>query len=69
MSNFRLNKNTLTGPVNCKKAARHNVHLSLCAKSRKTNDPKSREGPKDPVWQFFDDFEVKYLQIAIFSEK
>ena len=37
------NKNTLTGPVNCKKTTRHHVHLSLCAKLRKTNDAKSRK--------------------------
>ena len=40
------NKNTLTRPVNCKKTTRHHAHLSLCAKSRKTNDAKSRKWPK-----------------------
>ena len=24
------NKNTLTGPTNCKKTTRHHAHLSLC---------------------------------------
>ena len=38
-----FNKNSLTGPVNCKKTTRHHVHLSLCAKLRKTNDAKSRK--------------------------
>ena len=37
------NKNTLTGPANCKKTTRHHVQLSLCAKSTKTNDAKSRK--------------------------
>ena len=37
------NKNTLTGPVNCMKTTRHHAHLSLCAKSRKTNNAKSRK--------------------------
>ena len=38
-----VNKNTLTGPVNCKKTTRHRAHLSLCTKSRKTNNAKSRK--------------------------
>ena len=59
--------NTLSGPANCKKTTRH-VHLSLCAKSRKTKDAKSRKWPKNLIWAIFDDFEVKYLHIAIFSE-
>ena len=64
------NKKTLTGPTNCKKTTRHHGHLTLCAKSRKTNDAKSKNGQKPQFGQFFfDDFEVKYLQIAIFSEK
>ena len=36
--NIIIDKNTLTGPVNCKKTTRHHAHLSLCAKSKKTND-------------------------------
>ena len=36
------NKNTLTGPANCKKTTRHHAHLS-CAKSMKINDGKSRK--------------------------
>ena len=59
-------KNTLTGPTNCKKTTRHHTHLLFCAKSRKTSDAKLR---KPHFGQFFDDFEVKYLQIANFSEK
>ena len=38
-----INKNTSTGPTNCKKITRHHAHLSLCAKSGKTNDEKSRK--------------------------
>ena len=66
---FKENKNIFSGQANCKKTTRHYAHLSLCAKSRKTNDAKSRKWPKNLIWQFFDDFEVKYLQIADFSEK
>ena len=47
------NKNTLTGPANCKKTTRHHTHLSLCAKSRKTNDAKSRKWPKTSIWAIF----------------
>ena len=35
------NKNTyMTGPANFKKTTRHHAQLSLCAKSRNTNDAK-----------------------------
>ena len=63
------NKNALTGPANCKKTTRHHVHLWLCAKSRKTNDAKSRKWPKTSIWAIFDGFEIKYVQTANFSEK
>ena len=66
---FNKNKNTLSGPANRKKTTRHHAHLSLCAKSRKTNDAKSRKWPKTSIWAIFDDVEVKYLQVANFSEK
>ena len=36
-----FNKNTLTGPANCKKTTGYHAHLLLCAKSRKTNDNAS----------------------------
>ena len=49
------NKHTLTGMMNCKKTARHHVNLSLCAKSRKTNDAKSRKWQKPQFGQFFGD--------------
>ena len=50
------NKNILTGPVKCKKTTRHHAHLSLCAKSRKTNDAKSRKWSKTSIWAIFGRF-------------
>ena len=56
-SNFFLfwciNKKTLTGTANCKKTTRHHTHLSLCAKSRRTNDAKSRNWLKTSIWAIF----------------
>ena len=54
-SEVNRNKNTLTRPANCKKSTRHHTHpdLSLYAKSRKTNDAKSRKWPKTSVWAIF----------------
>ena len=49
-SYLKMNKNTLTGPKNCKKTTRHYVHVSLCAKSRKTNTAKLRKWPKTSIW-------------------
>ena len=46
-------KNTWTGPANCKKTTRHQVHLSLCAKLRKTNDAKPKKCPKTSNWAIF----------------
>ena len=69
MLNSTLNKNTLTGPAHCKKTTRHHAHLSLSAKPKKANGTKSREWPKTSILAIFDDFEVKYLQIANFSKK
>ena len=65
LSKLSGNKNTMTGPVNSKETTRH-AHLSLCTKSKKTNVEKMA---KNLSGQFFDDFEVKYLQIANFFEK
>ena len=57
------NKNTLTGPANCKKTTRCHAHLSLCAKS-------SWEMAKNLNWDnFWDTFEAIYLEDASFSEK
>ena len=64
----KINKNTLTGPTDCKKTTRH-AYISLYAESRKTNVAKSRKWPKTSIWAIFDDVDVKYLQIANFSEK
>ena len=64
MTNLKKNRNTLTGPGNCKKTTRHHALLSLCAKSRQTNDAKSRKWPKTLFCAIFDDFEAKYLEIA-----
>ena len=47
------NKNTLTGPANCKKTTRYHAHLSLSGKSRKTNDAKSRKWQKPQFGQLF----------------
>ena len=66
---FEGNKKTLTGPTNYKKTTRHHAHLSLCAKSIKANDVKSRKWPKISIWAILDDFEVKDLQIANFFWK
>ena len=41
------NKNTLTGLTNCKNTSRHHAHLSICAKSRKTNRAKLWKWPKN----------------------
>ena len=49
----KVNKNTLTGPANCKKTTRLHAHLPLCIKSRKTNDAKSRKWPKTSIWAIF----------------
>ena len=48
--------NTLTGPANCKKTSRHHAHLSLCEKSRKTDDAKSRKWAKTSIWAIFGQF-------------
>ena len=49
---FFKSKNTLTGPANWKKTTRHYADLSLCAKSRKSNDAKLRKWPKNSIWAF-----------------
>ena len=52
-------KNTLTGPTNCKKTSRHHGHLSLCSKSKKTNDTKLRKWPKTSIWAIFGRFRAQ----------
>ena len=46
-------KNTLTGLTNCKKTTRHHAHVSLCGKSMKTNNAKSRKWTKTSIWAIF----------------
>ena len=48
-SKSKIKKNELTGPANCKKTSRYHAHLSLCAKSRKTNDEKSNKWLKTTI--------------------
>ena len=63
-----VNKNTLTGPANCKKTTRHHAHLS-CAKSRKTDDAKSRKWPKTSIWAIFWRFRGQISPNCIFFWK
>ena len=59
------NKNTLTGPTNCKKTTRNHAYHYVQNQGKLMM--QSREnGQKPQSGQFFDDFEVKYLQIANF---
>ena len=43
----------MSGLANFRKTTRHYTHLSLCLKSRKTNDAKSRKWPKASIWAIF----------------
>ena len=62
------NKNTLTGPANCKKTTRHHAHLSLRAKSRKTM--QSRENRQKPQFrQFLTISRSNIFKLQIFPEK
>ena len=63
------NKNTLTEPVNRKKTTRHHAHLSLCARSRKTNHAKSRKWPKTSIWAIFGRFRGQIFPIYNFFWK
>ena len=65
-----INKNTLTGPADCKKTTWHHAHIYHYVQNQGKLMMQSREnGEKPQFGQFFDDFEAKYLEIAIFSEK
>ena len=68
-TNSTGNKNTMTGLVNCKKTTRHHAHLSLGAKSRKTNDAKSRKWPKTSISAFFLQFWGQISRNCKFCEK
>ena len=59
----------MTGLTNCKKTSRHHSQLLLCVKVRKTNDAKSTKWSKTSILAIFDDFKVKYPQIANCPEK
>ena len=48
-SNAMVNKNRLTGLANFMNTTLHHAHLSLWAKSRKTNNAKSRKPPKTSI--------------------
>ena len=48
-----LGNSNKTGPANCKKTTRHYAHLSLCGKSRRNNNAKSRKLPKTSIWAIF----------------
>ena len=50
---LNANKDTLTGPANCKETTRHHAHPSLCAKLKKTNVAKSRKWSKTSIWAIF----------------
>ena len=59
------NTNTLTGLANCKKMSTYHYVQN----EGKLMMQSGENGQKPQVGQFLDDFEVKYLQIANFSEK
>ena len=63
------NKNTLTGLANCKETTRHHAHLSYVQNQGKLMMQSRENGWKPQFGQFFDNFEVKDLHIANFSEK
>ena len=52
----------------CKKTTRHHAHLSLCAKSRKTNNAKSRKWPKTSIWAIFGQIFKEFDQIKQIDE-
>ena len=63
---MKQNKSTLTGPADCKETTRHYAE----SQGKLKMQMQSREnGQKPQFGQFFEDFEVKYLQIAHSSEK
>ena len=63
------NKNTLTGPVNCKKQLDIMPTYNHVQNQGKLMMQSRENGQKPQFGQFFEDFEVIHLQIAIFSEK
>ena len=63
------NKNTLTGPANCKKQLDIMPTYDYVQNQGKLTMESRENGQKPQFGQYFDDFGVKYLQIANFSEK
>ena len=63
------NKNTLTGPANCKKQLDIMPIYHYVGNQGKLMMRSRENGQKPQFGQFFDDVDVKYLQIANFSEK
>ena len=59
----------MTGPAHCKKTPRHHAHLSSLQNQGKLIMQSPENGQKPQSGQFFDNFEVKNLQITNFSEK
>ena len=67
---LETNKNALTGPANCKKTTRYYAYIHHYVQNRGKLMIQSRENSQKPQFgQFFNDLEVKYLQIGNFSEK
>ena len=62
-------KNTLTGPVNCKKTTRHHAPYHYVQNQGQLMMQSPENGQKPQIGQFFDNFEAKYLEIANFSGK
>ena len=63
------NKNTLTGPVKCQTSLDIMPTYHYVENQGKLIMQSQENGEKPQFGQFFDDFDVKYLQIANFSEK
>ena len=65
---FNKNKNTLSGPANRKKQLDIMPTYHYVQNQGKVMT-QSQENGQMGNWQFFDDFEVKYLEIANISDK
>ena len=67
------NKNTLTRLANCNDTSRHQPEINqtppIIMWKIKKKVQSRKNGQKLQFGQHFDDFEVKYLKIAIFSQK
>ena len=65
----KKNKNTLTGAAIVRKQPDIMATYHYVQNQGKLMMQSRGNGQKPQYGQFFDDFKVKYLQIAIFSEK